>query len=340
MLKLCNTTQIDTMSKKNKGLTFCILCILCATVTFLPGCGNDTDTDETSESTVTVEDIRPEEVNVDITEEDPEELLNMLPPKERARLEAQLAAAAAAKTATVAKVAKEEETEKDPLEDIPVRFQPNEEVKELVNKAMMALRMDVSDEEKLALIEELDGIDHPIVLEVVELALDEPNAEIREAALDAIMEINDPAVVPVVTKALSDEDPDLREYSLDALMDVDDERVNAPLMKALDDEVLAVAENAVDIMLYIESPNIIPSLSKAIENPNEDIWETALLTIEDIPDKRTVDVIIEKGLLSENETLREDAMDSLMFLTDEEFETYQEWRQWWDRNRDTYEFDW
>ncbi len=259
-----------------------------------------------------------------------EKMLAALPPNERAKMEELLK-----------KSEKEKGSNAENEEDVklPKWFEPNQEVKDIVDKASKALRMDLSDEEKIKAIEDLEGIDNPIVLAVVDEALDEANVDIREAALDAIMELADPIVLPTVMKALDDEDPDIREYALDALMDINDESINEALMKALDDENADVRDNAVDTMLYIEEPSIIPSLAKAMESEDQDVREKAIITIEDIADPRAVDALIEKGLLSDDEELREDSLDSIEFITDQEFKDYNDARAWWDQNRDTFKFD-
>ena len=224
-------------------------------------------------------------------------------------------------------------------ENLPTFFPLTDELKQIIDDALRALRMDLPYEEKLRAIEALDGIYNPAILEAVSAALDEANVDIREAALDSIMDLNDPVVIPVVMKALDDEDPDIREYALDAVMDIDDERLNDVFDKALDDENVDVRDNAVDLMLFIESPNILPSLAKAMNDPDEDIRDKALITIEDIPDPRAIDILIQQGLLNDNETIQEDTMDSLEFIFDREFKDYQEARSWWDANRNTWVFD-
>ncbi len=260
-----------------------------------------------------------------------ERILASLPPSARAEMEKWLKEVEAAES--------EEGDTPETDDKMPKWFEPNQETRECVEKAQRALRMDLPEDEKLAAIAELEGIDHPIVLETVAMALDEASVDIREAALDAIMEIADPVVVPVVVKALDDEDPEIREYALDALMDVDDPSVNQALMKALDDENLDVRDNAVDTMLYIESPSILKSLGKAMTDADIDIREKAIITIEDIEHPHSVDILIEKGLLNDDEDIREDALDSIEFITDKEFKDYREARDWWDRNRDTFEFE-
>jgi len=229
--------------------------------------------------------------------------------------------------------------ESDQDEILNARFEPTQDTKDLVTAATRAFLADLPEADKLAALQKLAGTDHPIVLEVVEMALSDKSALVREAALDLIMNVNDTAVVPVVAKALDDPDPDLREYALDALMDVDDPKINEALTKALDDENVDVRDNALNIMLYIGSPNVVDSLGKAITDRDADIREKAIIAIEDIQDPRVIDVLIDKGLLSDDDTVREDAMDSLQFITDQEFENYVEAQAWWQRNRATFSFD-
>lgn len=220
-----------------------------------------------------------------------------------------------------------------------IKFEVTQEMRDLVNAATRAFLADLPDDEKIAALQKLMGIDDPIVMDVVMMALNDDNPDIRELALDVIMNVDDPAVIPAVVKALDDENPDIREYALDALMEVDDPRINDALLKALDDENVDVRDNALNIMLYISSPSVLDALAKAITDSDPDIREKAIITIEDIPDPRTIDILIEKGLLHDDDSIRQDALDSLNFITDQEFQSYEEARAWWDRNRATFKFD-
>lgn len=220
-----------------------------------------------------------------------------------------------------------------------IKFEVTQEMRDLVNAATRAFLADLPDEDKIAALQKLIGIDDPIVMDVVMMALNDDNPDIRELALDVIMNIDDPAVIPAVVKALDDDNPDIREYALDALMEVDDPRINEALLKALDDENVDVRDNALNIMLYISSPNVIDALAKAITDPDPDIREKAIIVLEDIQDPRTIDILIEKGLLHDDDEIRQDALDSLNFITDQEFQSYEEARAWWDRNRATFSFD-
>ncbi len=75
------------------------------------------------------------------------------------------------------------------------------------------------------------------------------------------------------------------------------------------------------------------------QSEDEDVREKALITIEDIPDKRAVDALINIGLLSDDDELREDALDSIEFITDQEFKNYDDARAWWDAHRDEFQFE-
>jgi len=181
------------------------------------------------------------------------------------------------------------------------------ETPRVVDLVERVLRPDLSREERTAAVKELANLDHATILKVVMNALDSPSPDVREAALEALTE-------------------------------VDDEAVNTPLIKALEDDAPDVREKAMDVMGHIESPNILPTLERALADRDEDVREEALSVLEDIPDHRAVDILIEKGLQHENESIREETLDSLEFITDQRFESYEQAREWWDRNRDEFVF--
>jgi hypothetical protein len=65
----------------------------------------------------------------------------------------------------------------------------------------------------------------------------------------------------------------------------------------------------------------------------------ALEILEEIPDPKTIDIIIETGLLNDDIDIQEDALDILESITDQEFESAQHARDWWNRNWNTFQFD-
>lgn len=182
------------------------------------------------------------------------------------------------------------------------------ETLEALDPAKRLLQPDLSEEVRLAAVEELARMDYPTIIETVMIALNSPSPDVREAALNA-------------------------------LWDVDDESVNTPLLKALEDENADVRESAMDVMEQLESPNVLPSLERALNDSDEDIREQALSILEDIPDHRAVDILVEKGLQHEDESIREEALDSLEFITGQDFDRWEEALEWWYSNRDDFVFN-
>jgi hypothetical protein len=147
------------------------------------------------------------------------------------------------------------------------------------------------------------------------------------------------AVVDQVVFALDDPDPEVREDALEALESIDDPAVNAALSKALNDENPDVREAAMDVLAELESPNTLASLEQALSYGDEDMRESALEILEEMSDPKAIDIIIETGLLNDNIDIQEDALDTLESITDQEFESSQQARDWWNQNWNTFQFD-
>ena len=218
-------------------------------------------------------------------------------------------------------------------------FPVSDGARQMIENAALILRRGASSDEKIAALENLEGIDHPDILPTIELALDDKDPVVREVALNTIMNINSPEVVPVVIKALDDPEPDLRLVALDALMDVKGASVNEALEKALKDDVEEVREGVVDLLFIMESPDALPSVKLAMSDSSPEIREGAMMCMEDFHSKEAVDTLIYDGLLSDYEDVRDASKDALEFLTDQEFETYEQAKDWWQKNRTTFEFD-
>ncbi|MBO4554034.1 HEAT repeat domain-containing protein [bacterium] len=229
--------------------------------------------------------------------------------------------------------------EEENVEMTPGFFPVSDGAKQLIDEANLLLRQGADSDSKIEALENLIGIDHPDILPTIELALDDEDPVVREVALDAIMNINSEEVVPIVVKALDDPEPDLRLVSLDALMDVKSASINDALQKAMKDESEEVREGVMDLLFISENPAALPTIKTAFSDSSPAIREGALMCIEDIRDKGAVDILIYDGMLSNYEDVREASKEALEFITDEEFETYDEAKAWWNKNRDSFEFD-
>jgi hypothetical protein len=168
----------------------------------------------------------------------------------------------------------------------------------------------------------------------------EDQAPTDQPAASEPVDIGEPqAVVDQVVSALDDPDPDVREDALEALESIDDPAVNAALSKALNDENPDVREAAMDVLAELETPNTLASLEQALTYGDEDMRESALEILEEISDPKAIDIIIETGLLNDDIDIQEDALDTLESITDQEFESSQDARDWWNLNWNTFQFD-
>jgi len=286
------------------------------------------------QSTVSKPDTRPAATTKTAIDQKTRDWMRALPDSERRDLQARLDG-----SANVTAVHARAEKEIDPESNLTTIFEPTQDTKDLVYDARRVFNQGLDSKAKLEAIRKLDGTDHPIVNEIVMMALDDKDPEVRETSLDLIMEVKDPSIVPLVVKALGDESDDIRERALDALEDLDDPKINEALSKALDDENEDIRESAMRVMSWNSTPSVVDSLGKALVDPSPDIREDAIIILEGIADRKVVDVLIDKGMLNDNDTIRENALESLNFLTDQDFENYEQARSWWDKNREAYNFD-
>ena len=165
------------------------------------------------------------------------------------------------------------------------------------------------------------------------------SAEEKLAAIRSLENIDDPDVVYPVMLAMADQDPDLRKAALEVLRDMESEAFNEAFLAGLEDDHQEVTEKVMDILADSDSSSILPSLEHAVNDSDEQVQKTAISTLEDIYDAGAVDILIETGLHSDNEAIRNEIFDSLEFITDQRFESYQDAKIWWELNRDTFEFD-
>ena len=163
--------------------------------------------------------------------------------------------------------------------------------------------------------------------------------EEKLAAIRRLENINDPIVLDAVMMAMDDPDPDLRKAALEILRDMENEEINEAFLAGLEDDNQEVTDKVMGIMADSDSPTILPSLEQALMDSDDKVQKISMLTLEDISDPGAVDILIETGLLNHNEAIRNEVLDSLEFITDQRFESYQEARIWWELNRDTFEFD-
>jgi len=230
-------------------------------------------------------------------------------------------------------IKKEASVKRKYLSLIPEEPCPIDNFDVYVNEALQIFRKNLSDKEKDEALQKVDSIGMPMIMPVIMLALEDDSSEIRSTAIEAIKTLDNPCVIPAVEKAMNDSDPIIRMDAVETLLRVDDEGISDALIKAISDSDEDVREAAFEVMLFQESPNILPAAEAAAQIKNPDIQEQAISVLEDIPSVSAIDAIINYGLLSDYDEIRDTATKSLQSLTGENLNSYDKWIEWWDKNK-------
>ncbi len=206
---------------------------------------------------------------------------------------------------------------------------PDDDYSVYIEEALKLFRSNATEEEKEKALENMISINHPMAIPVIMLALEDEDEYIRGLAIEALKFINHPDVIPAVEKALDDENSEIRQDSLESLMLLKDENISSALTKALNDDDPAVRESVFEIMLMQDSPELIPVAKTALQSNKSDNQINAISALEDIPATEAIDAIINYGLLSNFDSARGEALDSLRNISGQDFSSYEDWNKWW-----------
>ena len=214
---------------------------------------------------------------------------------------------------------------------------PGFDTKGLVDDTLAAFRSNAPTEKKLELMNQIAVIGDKMVMPAVLAALDGKDEEIRTLAVEAMKAIDDPSVVEGVEKALKDPDPDLREEALECIATLTPEAsLNDIIMQALNDPNEDVRENALDMLTMLVDDCMMPSLDYALKQGDADTQETSLTLLEQLHEEgshNALQPIIEQGLLSQYNEVRQMAVSILQEQTGQNLTTYEQWAKWYEENR-------
>ena len=214
---------------------------------------------------------------------------------------------------------------------------PGFDTKGLVEDTLAAFRSNASVEKKLELMNQIAVIGDKMVMPAVLAALDDKDDDVRILAVEAMKAIDDPAVIEGVEKALGDVDPDLREEALECVATLAPEAgLNEIIIRALNDPEEDVRENALDMLTILVDDCMMPSLDYALKQGDADTQETSLTLLEQLHSEgshNALQPIIEQGLLSKYNEVRQMAVSILQDQTGQPFTTYEQWAKWYEENR-------
>jgi HEAT repeat protein len=203
---------------------------------------------------------------------------------------------------------------------------------------MKTLNTAVSTDRKVELLQSLSfaaAKEDPNIIGVVVKALDDPNGEVGQAAISLLDGYEDPAIIPAVEKALKNENDEVRTAAVELLNNINDPVVQNPLALALNDPSEDVRAAALDI-LEMQDDVQTDILAGGIGSPYEDVKDVILSMLEDKGDQKSVDILI-NGLKDQNPDFRESVSDTLEFLLDEKFDSYEKAAAWWEKNKSKFD---
>jgi hypothetical protein len=176
------------------------------------------------------------------------------------------------------------------------------------------------------------------VIGMVQTAVADKNADVALAGIELLQGCEGPKVLPVVTKAMAHPNEEVRQTAVNILLDINDPQTGNLLATALSDESEIIRNAALDITRYKDEQIRFKVLETAISCPFSDIKEKSVFMLANNGGRHAVDILIE-ALRDEDAELREKVGSAIGMLIDEEFESYQEAKSWWEKNRNRYSED-
>ena len=173
---------------------------------------------------------------------------------------------------------------------------------------------------------------------LVDKALDDNDVDVRSAAMEALIDndVNKPEVLAIASKALKDKDEQIRQNAVEACGPVNDPAVGKILVQALNDESEDVRSASLQVAEQKEPAVRLEVLKTAIVSSYVDVKSTAVTSLTDMSSPAAVDVLME-GLKDTNPDIHEEVVTALNFLLSQEFETYDQWKSWWNANRNKFD---
>jgi HEAT repeat protein/beta-lactamase regulating signal transducer with metallopeptidase domain len=155
----------------------------------------------------------------------------------------------------------------------------------------------------------------PRMVAALTAALKDPDKEVRESALHALVRLRDPSVFEPLVQALKDASADVREQAAHGLSQLRDKRAVEPLMSALNDPSASVREALVHALSQLRDPRTVDPLITALGDASQSVREQAAFALGQLRDPRAVEPLI-AALKDVNGDVREQVVFALGQLRD------------------------
>src|SRR4051812_5199601 len=146
-------------------------------------------------------------------------------------------------------------------------------------------------------------------------ALKDTDKDVRETAMNALVQMRDPRMFDPLVAALKDSSADIREQAAFGLGQLHDARAIEPLTGAVKDQSASVREQVVFALGQLRAVGAIEPLTIALHDSSADVREQAAFALGQIRDRRAVEPLI-SALKDEKPDVREQAAFALGQMRD------------------------
>jgi HEAT repeat protein/beta-lactamase regulating signal transducer with metallopeptidase domain len=155
----------------------------------------------------------------------------------------------------------------------------------------------------------------PRTVAALTAALKDSDKEVRETAMQALVQMRDPSIFDPLVEALRDASADVREQAAFGLGQLRDRRAVEPLVGAMKDVNPSVREQAVFALGQLRDPRALDALAAALKDALPDVREQAAFSLGQLRDKRAT-APLAAALGDASDAVREQAVFALGQLRD------------------------
>jgi HEAT repeat protein/beta-lactamase regulating signal transducer with metallopeptidase domain len=154
--------------------------------------------------------------------------------------------------------------------------------------------------------------DTAVVRALIERLKDE-DADVRQAAADALGRIGDPMAIPELVKALDDAQPKVQEAALDALSNFEHGVPAAPVQRMLSSTNANMRQRAVDILMSMHAVAALPAISALVADADADVRQNAIQAIQELGSPSSAGAVM-PALADRDADVRQAAVEALAQL--------------------------
>jgi HEAT repeat protein/beta-lactamase regulating signal transducer with metallopeptidase domain len=181
--------------------------------------------------------------------------------------------------------------------------------------ALTAALKDSDAEVREAAMHALVQLRDPSVYEPLVAALRDSSVDIREQAVFALGQLGDPRAIQPLTTVLKDQSASVREAVIFALGQLRDKGSAAAIAQALKDESASVREQAAFALGQLHEAAYVDALAAALKDSSADVREQAAFALGQLGDKRAA-AALTSAMSDNSDSVREQAVFALGQLGD------------------------